>query len=325
MRGTSPFVVAVLVALLLVFSNATLATAQEQPPAPHVFLGTASILDAETLMPAPDGAEVFAGIGSYTSDSVLVSNGRYIALNVIPPATISSGTVTFFMRFDGQEFRALQTYSYRKIFVPDLFTLNLTFVRTSAALSLQPPPPETVTRRAQVPITVTVTLGQLMMTGGAVQVTFDPQVFQVLEHQVGNLLEDTTEQVAAAEGSFSISWVFPSPTGTLPPSGILVSIPLQVRNAAPGGVASVDVQVSLTYTGGVSATTDLSFSLSVAGIVADFNSDGEVDIVDLAALGVFWGTQEGQPGFEAKFDLDDDGVVAEGDLAVFVQNYGSTQ
>lgn len=57
--------------------------------------------------------------------------------------------------------------------------------------------------------------------------------------------------------------------------------------------------------------------------VADVNQDGKVDIKDLAALAVHFGTYAGGPGYDSTFDLNSDGKIDIQDLAIVAMNFGT--
>ncbi len=56
----------------------------------------------------------------------------------------------------------------------------------------------------------------------------------------------------------------------------------------------------------------------------DVNTDGLVEVVDLAALGKAYGTSEGQPSWNPDADLNKDKVVNIDDLKMLNSNYGAT-
>lgn len=307
-----------LLALLAVVVLATMLPPMEasaQTP-PHRFFGAASI-DGAT---PPDGTVVTVTIDGEVIAETTTSRGNY-AINVVQPSGVSftGKTVTFTVG----GFAARQEPAW---VLGEVTILNLS--ASSVRLSLEPPPPETVQRGDQVPIGVTVDLGAREITQGEVQVSLDPKVFKMLPHQVDGLPDNRTEQVSQQEDSFRISWAFAAPTDAAQLSGLLVRVPLRVRSSAPSGRTRVSVQVSLNEGPDrpvLIETAELSFELSVTGILADFTGDGVVDFVDLAALGRVWGTLVDQGGFEPAFDLDEDNAIGDGDLAIFTQNYGRTE
>ena len=54
----------------------------------------------------------------------------------------------------------------------------------------------------------------------------------------------------------------------------------------------------------------------------DFNDDGIVNSFDYAQFLAHWGTREGGPNWDAKFDLNSDGAINSFDYALFLSNWG---
>jgi hypothetical protein len=55
--------------------------------------------------------------------------------------------------------------------------------------------------------------------------------------------------------------------------------------------------------------------------LADANVDGEVDSSDLELLTAAYGTSQGDPAFDARVDLNHDGVIDLRDLAILGVGY----
>jgi hypothetical protein len=62
--------------------------------------------------------------------------------------------------------------------------------------------------------------------------------------------------------------------------------------------------------------------LNTDGTVADINMDGIVDFNDLSYLASAWGTVPGDPLWDARADLNGDGIVNDADQTIFQQYYG---
>lgn len=56
----------------------------------------------------------------------------------------------------------------------------------------------------------------------------------------------------------------------------------------------------------------------------DFNDDGIVNSFDYALFLAHWGTQTGDPNWDAKFDLNSDGAINSFDYALFIADWGKT-
>lgn len=59
-----------------------------------------------------------------------------------------------------------------------------------------------------------------------------------------------------------------------------------------------------------------------AGLQADFNGDGEVDLSDFFQFAEGFGRKRGDPGFAPRLDLNNDGKVDLSDFFLFVQDFG---
>ena len=71
--------------------------------------------------------------------------------------------------------------------------------------------------------------------------------------------------------------------------------------------------IALFFAGQVSADSHVD---------PDFNDDGIVNSLDYAQFLDHWGTREGDPNWDAKFDLKSDGVINSLDYALFLSNWG---
>ncbi len=56
---------------------------------------------------------------------------------------------------------------------------------------------------------------------------------------------------------------------------------------------------------------------------ADFNKDGVVNFADFLAFGEHFGRKKGQPGWDAKYDLDSNGEIGFGDFLIFGASFGA--
>ena len=59
--------------------------------------------------------------------------------------------------------------------------------------------------------------------------------------------------------------------------------------------------------------------------IADLNNDGVIDIFDLAAVAVAFGSEEGQPNWNPTADLNHDGIVDVFDLVLIAIHFGETK
>ena len=86
------------------------------------------------------------------------------------------------------------------------------------------------------------------------------------------------------------------------------------------------VRAELSRSGQVeseSAMLNIRVALHVAAPPSpDFDGSGFVDFQDLSLLTKVFGYQEGQEGYEAKYDLNGDGEIRTDDFLIFIQSYG---
>jgi hypothetical protein len=54
---------------------------------------------------------------------------------------------------------------------------------------------------------------------------------------------------------------------------------------------------------------------------ADFDSDGSIDVDDLAVFAQHFGSREGHESYGIRFDLDRDGVIAFRDFVLFARMF----
>ena len=67
---------------------------------------------------------------------------------------------------------------------------------------------------------------------------------------------------------------------------------------------------------------DTSVTLQLAALTPDFNGDGRVDLDDFLLFVEHLGFSRGDEGYDAKYDLDEDGVIGFGDFLIFANAFG---
>ena len=75
--------------------------------------------------------------------------------------------------------------------------------------------------------------------------------------------------------------------------------------------------------GGNLASFQRPFEVYFASKPADFNGDGEVDIFDVVKVATAYGTEIGDPGYDALYDLDHDGDIDIFDVVKVATAYGT--
>jgi hypothetical protein len=281
---------------------------------PHVFVGVAT-LDG---VPVPDGTIIQGIIDGrpLSGAETAVQDGKFILFVTQP----HGGSMSLHLAVEG--FVADQPYLWR-IGGATVAQLDASTQLPALRLSFDPPPPELIKRGDRFQLSVNADSGFYQATGGQVQVDYDPEVFRV-DLERGSAPSERIQEVRLDPGSYQVSWEYPTPSSTATWSGQLEAVQLVVVDAAPAGDTLITVHASLAGTTGANFPLEpdsLTYRVNVLGQSGDFNQDQAVDSVDLAALGLVWGKQSGQPGFEARFDADLDGRIGIGDLVALVRSY----
>ena len=58
-------------------------------------------------------------------------------------------------------------------------------------------------------------------------------------------------------------------------------------------------------------------SLPPEALTPDFNGDGRVDFTDFLLFTAQYGLRQGDPGYDAQYDLDGDDTIGFGDFLIF--------
>ncbi|MDA0735430.1 MAG: hypothetical protein O2909_13010 [Chloroflexi bacterium] len=304
---------ATLLALLLPLGIPVHSPVYAQTP-PHVFVGEAT-LDGT---PVPDGTVIQAIIdGRLLSGSdATVQNGKFTLFAAQPDGGSTS------LKFAVGGFVAEQSYSWQ---IGGATVLRLTALTQLPAvrLSFDPAPPARIKRGDRFQLLVKADTGVYQVTSGKIQVGYDINVLRV-DTERANAPTGPSQDVTIDTGSHQVGWHAASSASTSTGSGQLETIQMVVLDTAPAGDTLITVHASLTGTTGELFPLEpdqLSYRVNVEGLSGDFNEDQAVDLVDLAALGVVWGKQVGQSGFETRFDLDRDGLIGVGDLVGLIRSY----
>lgn len=281
---------------------------------PHAFVGTATLDGA----PVPDGTMIQGVIDGrpWPGAETAVQNGKFTLFVTQPQA----GNTSLNLAVGG--FVAEQSYLWR-LGGATLVQLGASTELPALRLSFDPPPPDLIRRGDRFQLTVNADSGVYQATGGQVRVDYDPEVFRV-DLDRSQPPAGRVQEVRLDPGSYQARWDYPSATSTAPWSGQLEVVPLIVLDTAPAGDTLITVHAGLTGTTGEPFSLDpdhLAYRVNVLGQSGDFNQDQAVDYLDLAALGMVWGRESGQPGFEARFDADLDGRIGIGDLVALVRSY----
>ena len=112
---------------------------------------------------------------------------------------------------------------------------------------------------------------------------------------------------------------------TLAPSGFLARAEFETVVDVTGrefaiGIESVTLAESSASQDELTTTSEISFNATPS---PDFDGDGTVGFSDFLAFASGFGTQQGDAGYEARFDLDGDGAVGFSDFLIFAGAFGS--
>ena len=70
------------------------------------------------------------------------------------------------------------------------------------------------------------------------------------------------------------------------------------------------------------ADTHITLQPAAAALTPDFNGDGRVDSADFVLFTAQYGLRQGDPGYDAWYDLDGDGTIGFGDFLIFGRAFG---
>ena len=70
------------------------------------------------------------------------------------------------------------------------------------------------------------------------------------------------------------------------------------------------------------ADTHITLQPAAAALTPDFNGDGRVDFADFVLFTAQFGLRQGDPGYDAWYDLDGDGTIGFGDFLIFGRAFG---
>ena len=88
-------------------------------------------------------------------------------------------------------------------------------------------------------------------------------------------------------------------------------------------LAALSVTTKVAVAVAAPPATGIANSIGVRpAIPSDFNGDGIVNFDDFFAFAQAFGTAQGQPGFDPKFDLDGNGKVDLDDFFLFAAAFG---
>ena len=198
--------IAALVIIALAIAAGTFSTdnlsAQSLPSGPYIYYGTATV----NSLPVPDGFSIYAEVGAYRSEPVVVSDGSYASLTVNPlDGVFNNETVRFFL--DGVP--SIETDTYRPSGIPVIkpdFHLNFAKLPdptptpspiptdTPTPAPVTPTPISTPTPTVAEPMTFAA--GLVIVTGGVLP----PEA--VLTARIGDSYESAPSAILTTDGQY---------------------------------------------------------------------------------------------------------------------------
>jgi hypothetical protein len=190
------------------------------------------------------------------------------------------------------------------------------------------------TQSVQVGDIVTIMVGVLNvvdLSSFSLDLRFQPGVLQAQSAQFEGFLGSTGRTTTPLGptidnahglltfGAFSVG-MQDGPSG----SGLLATITLEAVGQGESSLTLGNVQLLDTDSQPI-ATNTRSASVRVGGcMLGDFDCDCDIDILDVMQVALRWGTVEGDPEYDATYDLDHDGDIDIVDVAIVAALWGTT-
>ena len=135
--------------------------------------------------------------------------------------------------------------------------------------------------------------------------------------------ENSAFPLTLPEGSVGANFASGTPV-TLAPSGFLARSEFETVSDVTGrefsiGIDMVTLAESTTSREVLTTTNAITFNAISS---PDFDGDGTVGFADFVQFASRFGEQQGEAGFDARFDLDGDGAIGFSDFLIFARNFG---
>ena len=136
--------------------------------------------------------------------------------------------------------------------------------------------------------------------------------------------ENSAFPLTLPEGSEGVNFAAGTPV-TLAPSGFLARAEFETVADVTGrefsiGIDMVTLAESTTSREVLTTTNSITFN---AASSPDFDGDGTVGFSDFVQFASRFGEQQGDAGFDARFDLDGNGEIGFSDFLIFARNFGN--
>lgn len=109
-------------------------------------------------------------------------------------------------------------------------------------------------------------------------------------------------------------------TPTVP--GLTFNASTRTLSGTPPTAGTHAMIYKVTDASGSTDTEAFVITVEVAGLAADFNGDGRVDLDDYLLFFAHYTLSQGDAGYDARYDLDGNGIVGVMDFLLFVNSYG---
>lgn len=185
--------------------------------------------------------------------------------------------------------------------------------------------------------TLDIEIGNL---DGACSIEFDliynPTILEVTDVTEGPLmstdLKKTTfvKTIRADLGITSVSCIREQGAGPITGTGVFCKVKVkakQITQETKISIANIRIfDCNNTYKPIKAVTTgEPMVKITISGFLpGDVDGNGRVDATDLMLLGKTFGLSQGEPGYDARADFNDDNIVDGMDLIILCLNYGAT-
>lgn len=136
--------------------------------------------------------------------------------------------------------------------------------------------------------------------------------------------ENSAFPLTLPEGSVGANFAASTPV-TLAPSGFLARAEFETVADVTGREFSVGIR-TVTLAGSITSRDVLRTTNSImfnAAASPDFDGDGTVGFSDFVQFASRFGEQQGNAGFDSRFDLNGDGEIGFSDFLIFARNFGN--
>lgn len=135
--------------------------------------------------------------------------------------------------------------------------------------------------------------------------------------------ENSAFPLTLPEGSIGVNFASSTPV-SLASSGFLARAEFVTIADVTGrefsiGVETVTLAESITSSEILTSASVITFNATAS---PDFDGDGTVGFSDFVQFASRFGEQQGDVGYDARFDLDADGVIGFSDFLIFARNFG---